>query len=371
MVQKSFFAIYFFVLTLAGDTVVPIRAGEPKPVVSYSHWKVKGPAILKAGPKNSFDDIAVKDPSIVFYQGRYHLFFTSKAMLPENRVRTGLGYVTAEKLSGLSKAKKHDLNTQLESVMIAPQVFYYRPHKLWYLVGHTGGARLHTLKPIYMTNPDIENVKGWSRPKLMSTNAKANRDFWIDFWVICDEEKAHLFYTDHSGTVFRQESPKDQFPDGFKPETESVAVVGRGKDEKGPWRIHEASHIYHVKSDNRYLMMAEATRPHPKKSDYWDSRSRFMVGYTSDSLEGPWERMEKQSSEYLGNPDNLFNKDGTRSLYSQVSHPELIRSGFDERLEINNYHLQMIFQAFDASRINADYNYHHLPWELNLMTSAE
>jgi Glycosyl hydrolase family 62 len=342
-------------------------ANDTPPTVEYNHWTVSSQPILSAGRQDAFDDIATKDPSIVFYNKKYHLFYTSKSSLTNNKVRTVLGYVSSTKLEKLHLAKRHDLNKQLESVIIAPQVFYFRPHKLWYLVGHTGGAKLHKLMPVYMTNPDIENVQGWSKPELFQTTAKANRDFWIDFWVICDDQFAHLFYTDHSGTVFHQKTEKKNFPDGFQSEKETVAVIAKGVDEQGPWRIHEASHLYHVKSDNRYLMIVEATRPHPEKSQYWDSRNRFLIGLTSTSLDGPWKRIEKKNSEFLGHPQNLFNQDGKQSHYSQVSHPELIRPGYDERLQIENYQLEMIFQAFDASEISAQYNYHHLPWEISIM----
>ena len=40
----------------------------------------------------------------------------------------------------------------------APQVFYFAPQSLWYLVYQTGNAS-------YSTNPDIANPNGWSAPK--------------------------------------------------------------------------------------------------------------------------------------------------------------------------------------------------------------
>ena len=41
-------------------------------------WAVSKP-VFKAGPQGTFDDVAVKDPTIVFYGGKYHMFYTSKA----------------------------------------------------------------------------------------------------------------------------------------------------------------------------------------------------------------------------------------------------------------------------------------------------
>ena len=41
--------------------------------VDDDRWIVSEP-ILQAGPKGTFDDVAVKDPTIVFYNSKYHLF---------------------------------------------------------------------------------------------------------------------------------------------------------------------------------------------------------------------------------------------------------------------------------------------------------
>ena len=40
---------------------------------------------------------------------------------------------------------------------------------------------------------------------------------------------------------------------------------------------------------------------------------------------------------------------------------------FIYRLEIDNYDLDLLFQAFDASGIGPDYDYNDLPWELAVM----
>ena len=63
----------------------------------------------------------------------------------------------------------------------------------------------------------------------------------------------------------------------------------------------------------------------------------------------------------------VFAENGSPTAYDQISHPELIRSGFDERLEIEDYRLQLLFQAFDASHTPDSYDYNELPWELSIM----
>ena len=44
----------------------------------YRKWFVTDP-ILQAGQPGTVDDISVKDPTIVYHDGKYHLFYTSKA----------------------------------------------------------------------------------------------------------------------------------------------------------------------------------------------------------------------------------------------------------------------------------------------------
>ena len=40
-------------------------------------WTVRDP-ILSSGLTGTFNEIAVKDPSIVFFEGEWHLFFTAR-----------------------------------------------------------------------------------------------------------------------------------------------------------------------------------------------------------------------------------------------------------------------------------------------------
>jgi len=332
----------------------------------YRHWTVEKP-LFKAGSVGSFDEVSVKDPSIVYHAGKWHLFYTSKPHPKNKQFADGVGYVAAKTMEGLNQAKRFNISAIVDEAVVAPQIFYFSPHKLWYLIAQRPYDGPCELEPVYLTNRNLDDVDSWSKPKAIKTNRKVKSAFWIDFWVICDERKAHLFYTDHAGSMFRLETPVDRFPQGFSESSEQVAVNLRGVDKRGPWRLHEASHIYYVKDEQKYLALLEAVRPHPTKPNYWDSRNRFMLAMTADSLEGPWKRVEKHANDFIGIPDYLFNQDGSKTVYDQVSHPELIRSGFDEKLEVQDYRLQVLFQAFDASNVPDTYDYNNLPWELSLM----
>ena len=98
-----------------------------------------------------------------------------------------------------------------------------------------------------------------------------------------------------------------------------------------------------------------------------DARKRFIIGMVADRLEGPWERITDTNDDFFGHAINLFNEDGSKSSLTQVSHPELIRSGYDQKLEIESFDIDMLFQSFDGSVWPDSYNAFHqarsLVWE--------
>ena len=147
---------------------------QPEPEFYYDKWTVSEP-LFEKGQAGAFDEISVKDPTIVFYNNKYHLFYTSKATyetrdkMPHlSKGGSGLGYVAAETLEQLSTAERHDIGKITESVIVAPQVFYFEPQKLWYIVAQTLVDGRPDLMPIYLTNPDIEDIHGWSEQQLKS-----------------------------------------------------------------------------------------------------------------------------------------------------------------------------------------------------------
>ncbi|MBD3288987.1 hypothetical protein GF337_09305 [candidate division KSB1 bacterium] len=350
--------------------IIYIVACQKKPSnIEYKKWTVNDEPILTAGPRGMFDDVAVKDPSIIYYNDKYHLFYTSKTVkeFPYGiKYITGLGYVSAPTLEGLNDAKRYDINAMVEDVVISSQIFYFEPHKLWYLIAQTRVDNDSRLAPIYMTNPDIENGDGWTKPKLIREK-RPNNGFWIDFWVICDETRAHMFYTDQQGALLKMDIPVDRFPMGFSDAEEKKVYSIDGKNDNGKWRFINAAHVYRVKKNGKYLAILEAAHPHPTNQFYWDARNRFLIAITADSLDGPWQRVEASENEFFANPANLTYKNGIQPKYTQISHFEVLRSGYNQKLEIDDYRFRILFEGMDGSKIPDSYNYNELPWELVLM----
>ena len=190
--------------------------------------------IFTSRPDHPLDKVAVKDPSIVYYKEQYHLFYTAKSV-EGSKYSISCAYAHAPALEGLNSARRFNLDSLAGRDVIAPQVFFFEPRKLWYLIAHTSvrDGNLNRLEPIYMTNPDIEDSSGWSEARVLKTG-RSNDDFWIDFWVICDDHKAYMFYGDQRGAVLRVECPLNQFPEGFAQSKPEIALSQRG-DLPRPW----------------------------------------------------------------------------------------------------------------------------------------
>ncbi|HDS07373.1 MAG TPA: hypothetical protein ENO05_07070 [Bacteroides sp.] len=343
---------------------------EQRQELRYDRWYITG-RILWAREGEAFDNVAVKDPSVVFYNGQYHLFYTAKAARPTEggpAYRTGCGYVSAASLEGLHVAGRVSIDSLAGCPVIAPQVFYFEPHHCWYLVAHSPVENddLHRLKPIFLRNPRIEDPDGWSEAEEILPG-EGDSGFRIDFWVICDEYQAYLFYSDQKGSVYRLSCDLGQFPQGLRSSVPEIAIHEEYSDCEKPWRLFEAVHIYYVKSAGCYLALLEGAYSDPAGEGRVDARNRFIFGMTADSLDGAWKRLERDGCRFLAEAGSLVHADRSRVTYTQVSHPELIRSGYDQRLEIDDFRLTMVFQSFNGSTVTGNDHYNALPWELAVM----
>ena len=199
------------VLSLAGLFLLGCNFELSQTVRTPSKW-VGGPVILSAGPKGSFDDVAVKDPTIVHYQGKWHLFYTVSGKEPG-----GIGYVSAERLDLLKTAPRHKLNQfqghTSDSKGGAPQVFYFEPQKLWYLIYQT---KDFNRQPVYSTTPTIDKPESWSRNRNLIVREEPDVK-WIDFWIICDDANAYFFYSRGRKDVYVRRTKIEDFPNGFGP----------------------------------------------------------------------------------------------------------------------------------------------------------
>ena len=299
-----------------------------------NRWQV-GPPILLPGPRGSFDETAVKDPSVVFFAGRWHVFYTARG-----KGQYATGYVSAPRLEELGRARRHELRTvrgTTDRYGCAPQVFYFAPQNKWYLIFQTRDAHY---QPAFCTTTTIDQPQSWSNPLPLA--AKADRAKWIDFWVICDESTAYLFFTRDHRDVCVLTTDIGKFPDGWKDRRRVF----------GP--VHEAVHVYQAQGLGQYHMLYETLVPGTQKL------RRFGLA-TAEHLMGPWKRV----SDDFATRQQLVFPPGSLRWTDEVSHGELIRVGYDQQLVYDPQDTTFLIQGLLTDEHRGLYP--GLRWKLGLL----
>jgi len=303
------------------------------------YWKSSAPLIgPQADPSQTV--YAVKDPSVVFANGKYHVFMTTAGSKG-----WGIAYTSFADWSSASTAPIFPLDKSPigPGYRAAPEVFYFAPKKLWYLIFQGGD-------PMYSTTTNIDDPMSWSaaRPFFATapdiTKPPAGTG-WLDFYIICNDTKCYLFNTDDNGHVMRSETGIDQFPNGFH---NTVIVITQPRED-----AFEASSHYRVKGTNTYLTVVEAIGP----------KGRYFRIWKSDGLEGSWMPLGTAAKNPFATADNV------ESIWSEgISHGELIRDTADQTQVIDPCKpLQFLFQGNDPSVHPSDYI--QLPYRLGLLTA--
>lgn len=307
-------------------------------------WTVSPPLVAAADRPGDMC-YSVKDPSVVYHDGRWHLFCTIRSQKRSHQIE----YLSFADWKDANAAERHVL-TISTGYFCAPQVFWFEPHKKWYMVLQVADpSGRPVLQPAVSTTDDLSKPESWSKPVLMYDVHPENVKAWIDFWVICDEQKAHLFFTSNDGRMWRAEAKLADFPKGWgKPE-----VVIQGD-------IFEASATYKLKGTGKYLTLVEAQRSGPPGTGW-----RYYKAYLADRLEGPWTGIADSWDKPFAGPINVDFAGGDKWTDS-VSHGELLRPGNDQRLEVDPANLRFLFQGVpDRDRTGKPYG--QIPWRLGLL----
>jgi endo-1,4-beta-xylanase len=311
---------------------------------SSFRWSSSG---ILAGPKNDGRAIAgLKDPSVVFHNGRYHVFASTAKSAGYSLVYFNF---TDWSQAGSAAFSYLDQSPIGAGYRAAPQVFFFAPQNLWYLVYQDGNAA-------YSTNPDISNPNGWTAPRhfysAMPDIIRQNigNGFWVDMWVICDAANCYLFSSDDNGHLYRSQTTVGQFPNGFTNTVIAMQDANRNL-------LFEASNVYKIAGRDQYLMLIEAIGS--------DGR-RWFRSWTANSITGPWNALANTESNPFARSNNVT---FTGTAWTRdISHGEVVRSGnLDQTLTISPCNLRYLYQGMDPSA-GGDYN--SLPWRLGLLTQT-
>ena len=287
--------------------------------------------------------LSVKDPSIVRYKNKWHLFCTVRGT---KRTHATI-YLTFDKWPQAKTAKQQVLKCH-PGYFCAPQVFYFTPHEKWYMICQASDDSWEPkYGPAYSTTPDITNPDSWTSLTPLFKTKPANINAWLDFWVICDDTKAHLFFTSLNGRMWRSETSLAKFPAGWS--TPVLALQGD---------IFEASHIYRLKGSNKYLNLIEAQNGHG-----W----RYYKAYLADRLDGNWTPLAAEKDKSFASMLNV--KHPAERWTDVISHTELLRAGYDEKLLVDPHNIRLLFQGVTETA-RAGKPYGRIPWRLGILKPA-
>jgi hypothetical protein len=113
---------------------------------------------------------------------------------------------------------------------------------------------------------------------------------------------------------------------------------------------------YRLKGSNQYLTVIEAQG---------EGGRRYYKAYLADRLEGAWKALAATAGKPFAGPANVQFQGAAWG--ESISHGELLRTGVDERMEVDPAHLEFLFQGVTDAR-RAGKKYGEIPWELGLLT---
>ncbi len=331
-------------LLFAGTRV----AAAPSPVPEPLRWESTAP-LIKPVSDESHRLVSIKDPTVVRYGGKWHVYAT----VANSEGQWNMVYLNFADWSGAGRARQIYLdavNPGFRGYHCAPQVFYFRPQKKWYLI-------CQSQPPTYSTTEDIAKPETWSRPAFFFDSEPAGvPKLWIDYWVICDSRNAYLFSSGDDGRWYRCQTRLEDFPKGF-----SAPVVVLESARR--FDLFEASSVYRLKGSGGYLAIIESVA---------ENGDRYFRSFVADQLDGAWTPLAaSETSPFAGNA-NVTYEPGVEPWSRDVSHGELLRDGYDETLTVDPRHLEFLYQGLArATPRNTDYAL--LPYQLALLraTSAQ
>ncbi len=308
------------------------------------NWKTTAPLLAPVSGGADFYH-SVKDPSVVFHEGRWHVFVTVRGQKRSHQTE----YISFRDWNEaeLAKAERHFLEVT-NGYFCAPQVFWFTPHKKWYQIYQALDTnRPVALQPVFSTVDRIENWRGWTPPAFLYDAHPKSVKGWIDFWVICDDTRAHLFFTSNNNLMWRAETRLADFPGGW---TEPKVVL---RDD-----IFEASHTYKLKGRGQFLTVIEAQ----------NGGRRYYKAYVADKLDGDWKPLAATREKPFASPVNV--RDSGDHWTDSFSHGELIRMGVDERLEIDPENLRFLYQGVLDKDLRGK-KYGEIPWRLGILEAVK
>jgi hypothetical protein len=321
--------------------------------LKHLHWVSTEP-ILTAHSNPHDQDVSIKDPSAVFYGGRWHVYATSYVL---KRAVPHMVYTSFFNWDEADAAPRQWIDFD-EEEHCAPQVFFFRPQQKWYLIYQRSDLVTKEYGPVFSTmenvdRPDTLTQPCWLFPQIPSILPDKK---WLDFWVICDDSRAFLFFTNNRGQFYRSETGLADFPYGWN---EPVLLMSGTIHD-----LFEASCTYRLKGTGKYLTLIEAVAA--------QGRGRYYKAWLADRLDGEWIPVAATEDQPFASISNVTFAVGHSPWTDSISHGELLREGYDETMTVDPTRLSLLYQGHDphdnivlpAGEIRA---YRHVPYKIGLL----
>lgn len=309
-------------------------------------WLSTGPLIAPI-PDARHPIVSVKDPTVVYHDGKWHVYATTA----DTQGGWSMVYLNFPTWAEAAQAQPYylDQNPNLTGYHCAPQVFYFRPQNKWYLL-------YQSQHPTYSTTDDLAKPETWTAPKSFFAGTPASVvDGWIDYWIICDDTHAYLFFSDDHGRYYRSRTTLEDFPNNFE---DPVVIM----QEATAGDLFEASCVYRLKGMNQYLCFIECMGLYGR---------RYFRAFTTDRLDGDWTPLDGANSwaAPFAGANNVIPETGGTLWTHDISHGELLRVGSDETMTVDPHNLHFLYQG--VSRTATAPNYTQIPYHLALLNASD
>jgi hypothetical protein len=145
-------------------------------LAGHFNWTASAPLVA---PVPEVDHgLAIKDPSVVYFGNRRHIYATLR-----NERSAYMEYLNFADWKDANAAPRTVISL-IEKYHCAPQIFFFTPKKKWYLIYQTAALTPRGFfGPAYSTLDDVSKPKSLTPPVMLFGQMPANVKHWIDFWV--------------------------------------------------------------------------------------------------------------------------------------------------------------------------------------------
>src|SRR4051812_4920570 len=321
------------------DRSLELRLPQPIKNLVYGRFAWKASSCLIFPSRGDGENIrGIKEPTVVFYQGKWHLFATARSDKPSHQI----AYLSFEDWNAADKAPRTILKLDANHAA-SPQVFYFEPQRKWYLIYQIEDLKkTPTIQPMFSTSDDIANASSWTAPQPLYPSQPDNVRLWTDFWVICDGERAYLFFSSRDGNLWRSQTALRDFPQKWsRPQSCLDGDVLQG------------ARVYRLAGYRKYLTIIEAQ----------STGRRYCKAFWADFPNGRWDDLAVSEKKSFASKLNI-KQDPV--WIDQISRGEVLRASYDQRMEVDPLHIRFLFAAIDEYD-KTDRGYGQIPWRIGLL----